>query len=455
MLNKIVRINEKEYVKVDLLELKQKGKSIYIGKISAPQMLEIYTVRPAKYDIEKNSSLARTFPSESDYYSHLVEQNKVTISDKDFQRKYSDSRVGEISKFLESEDYAFFPNTIIANCDLVNDLESFDPERFPDIASLSQFEYLPEQLSFFSKSEEKCEIFIPFTSDSLLIIDGQHRLEGLKKADNNKLGEYELLVAFILGYDRSVIAQQFYTINHEQKPVNKSLLYHLMGEFSTDLDELTFSHKIVKALNEVESSPFFQRIKMLGTAPSDMSSGQKQQLSISLAFLIDALIKTVSKSTSGLYQPIFRYYFLNESYQVEILKFLLNYFNAVKELIPDWTVPSNNLVSKGMGVGALIRIMQLLVPKMLVEDWGNDESKIKECTKDYLKEKLKGLENVDFSKEGPFGRSGSAGSLNKIKEDIVSNLEWIDEGDYNSFVEDYKSSEGILEEYKKWYSKKV
>ncbi len=447
------RIHNREYLHIKLLEINQKDKLFYVGKILAKDMLSIYTVRPATYDIEKNASIANSFPNEDEYLGYLTINNAV--SEKDFQRKYSEVRVNEISRFLNNQEYAFFPNTIISNCDLINDLELFDISEDDGIETFKNLNSVPSHLSFFYKENNESFLLIPQIKNSLLIIDGQHRLEGLKKASVDVQNNYELLVAFILGYDRSVIAQQFYTINYEQKPVNKSLLYHLMGEFSDNLDELTFMHKVVKALNELNYSPFFKRVKMLGSTPQKYDLNDKKLLSISLAFLIDALIKTISiKSNGGLYQPIFRYYFNKEIYRIEIIKVLINYFSAVSKLIPEWNDPSNSLISKGMGVGALLKVLQIIFPIICEKEWNYDPEKIETLTENVFIKYLDGIQNVDFNKSGKFGGIGSAGSINKIKEEVILNLNIL--GVYHNFKDFeqfYKQS--TLLKYKNWLSKHI
>jgi hypothetical protein len=67
------------YIKIDLIDVTQKGKTFFVGKIKALDLLKIYTVRPAIYDVEKNSSLAKIYPSERDYYDDLIKTNKKTI----------------------------------------------------------------------------------------------------------------------------------------------------------------------------------------------------------------------------------------------------------------------------------------------------------------------------------------------------------------------------------------
>lgn len=441
------------YIKIDLIDVTQKGKTFFVGKIKALDLLKIYTVRPAIYDVEKNSSLAKIYPSERDYYDDLIKTNKKTISDKDFQRKYSEDRVAGVKRFLNEEEYALFPNTIIANCELINDVEDFQITEDSTLEELENLKNIPNNLSFLRRNIEKTySLFIPNREKSVLVIDGQHRLEGLKRSNNSVKQNYELLVAFIIGFDRSVIAQQFYTINYEQKPVNRSLLYHLMGEFSTNLDELSFMHKVIKALNELQISPFYKRIKMLGVTSKELNKDDRKLQSISLAFLLDSLSRSISKKlNSGIYQPIFRFYYLNENYHVEIIKLLMKYFNAIKEKSIGWSDPSNSIISKGMGVGALIKVLYLIFPIIFVGEWKMNPSKIREIEKDDFFKYLEGIENIDFTKNGPFGGVGSGGSVNKIKEKVIEELRYFSDGlSYNEFEENLKKEKGVMDQYKQW-----
>jgi DGQHR domain-containing protein len=379
--------------------------------------------------------------------------SKKTISDKDFQRKYSEDRVAGVKRFLNEEEYALFPNTIIANCELINDVEDFQITEDSTLEELENLKNIPNNLSFLRRNIEKTySLFIPNREKSVLVIDGQHRLEGLKRSNNSVKQNYELLVAFIIGFDRSVIAQQFYTINYEQKPVNRSLLYHLMGEFSTNLDELSFMHKVIKALNELQISPFYKRIKMLGVTSKELNKDDRKLQSISLAFLLDSLSRSISKKlNSGIYQPIFRFYYLNENYHVEIIKLLMKYFNAIKEKSIGWSDPSNSIISKGMGVGALIKVLYLIFPIIFVGEWKMNPSKIREIEKDDFFKYLEGIENIDFTKNGPFGGVGSGGSVNKIKEKVIEELRYFSDGlSYNEFEENLKKEKGVMDQYKQW-----
>ena len=451
MKTKIININGKPYLKIELIKVQQKEKYWFLGKMTAQYLIETYIVRPAKYDIKTHTQLAKKFNDDSEYYNHLITIDEENLKKKDFQREASKERLGQIKKFIEGQEYAFFPNTIIATCELVNDLNDVDIDENSTLADFEKVNVDIDHLSFYYYENDTPYIIVPKESDSILVIDGQHRLNGLKEVDDKIKENYELLIAFIIDVDRSVIAKQFYTINYEQKPVNKSLLYQLTGEFSQDINELTFLHNLVKILNELDKSPFHNRIKMLGVNPPGSTPEIKQKLSVSQAFLIDWLMKTISKgSINSMYSPIFLFYYNRKDKHIEIIRFIIRFFNAVRNLKNDWDKPSESLLSKGMGVGALIRIMPLLFVKIFVEEYDLDPEKIIKIEESIIQDKLEGIQNVDFGKNGPFGRTGSAGSINKIKESLIENIEYFSCNNYTEFEEEYKKSGGCLEKYKKW-----
>jgi len=432
-----------DHIELTVHPVNQNGATFYIGKLSAQLLLEIYTVRPTKYDLHKHTEFAKTFDDDKAYYDSLIEVDKNSIEKKDFQRTYDPNRINKIANFLNEEKYPFFPNTIISN-------DYFHISTLQDFYNCKE---KPNHLAFLD--EENNILSIPKTSDSLLVIDGQHRLKGLENANDNVKDNYEVVLAFILGVGRSIVAKQFYTINYEQKSVNKSLLYHLTGEFSTEIDEISFLHNVVRALNELEKSPFHRRVKMLGSNPKDATQEEKQLLSISQAFLIDALMKTISKNALGsLYIPIFLAHFKKKEYQVEVVRFLIKYFDVVKFINKGWDEPTNSLVSKGMGVGALLKVLQLIFPIIFLKEINTYELSL--IKNDIITKYLKGFENVDLTKEGPYGGVGSGGSINKIKSYIIENLEYLkDLLNYKTYDEFIKESENYRSEFNKWLKKSI
>lgn len=420
-------VNNEEYFKMELEEFKQKSNSFYLAKVKAVDFLKIFTVRPAEYDLNKHTSLATSFPDESAYYEYLITEDNLRINQKDFQREPDQSRISKIQKFISEEEYAFFPNTIISNCELINDLENFSLDENSSEEEFFNTFNKPSSISFFKRIDDKCYLYVPKKPNTILVIDGQHRLEGLQKASLEVQENYDLIIAFIIGFDRSVIAKQFYTINYEQKSVNKSLLYQLTGEFSHELDEITFLHNSVKLLNELPTSPFYGRVKMLGKTPRNSTQEQKDKLSISQAFLIDSNVRLISKNAIGTSMPpIFLKYYLNKNEHVYIIQIIGRFFKAIENLKPEWNLPKQSIISKGIGVTALIRVLNILFPIIFVKEMNQKWENVEFLKVQNFQVLLKGLENVDFSSNGPYGKSGSGGSISKIKNDILSKLEYID-----------------------------
>ncbi|MBL1147149.1 MAG: DGQHR domain-containing protein [Pseudomonadota bacterium] len=433
----------KEYLLLDVEPIYQKSKVFYLAKMKAKDLVEMFTVSPTQYDIDKNKALASSFVSDADYYQDLVEKlEKRTPRNDDrntgFQRELRKDRAKAINKYLAEEEYPFFPNTIIASCELINDIEEAGLNTSSGIGDFESLENRPDRLGFLYKDDgEHYRLLLPKMKGAVLVIDGQHRLEGLRLwLDNEQNADgYNVLVSFIVGYDRSVIAKQFYTINYEQKSVNKSLLLHLTAEFSQDLDEVTFLHNLVKILNEHEDSPFLGRIKMLGVTPEEARGDERYLYSVSQAFLIEHMKRFIDKKfiDSKAYTPIFLYYFQHRNMHIDIIRFLSRYFLAIKELKSDWNDPQNSILSKGMGIGAFLVALHTIFPIIFVNDLGRDPNKIGEVSVDYFKNVLSGIENVNFTRSGDFTGVGSSGTVTKIKNAILDEIGYRDNGEVEEF----------------------
>lgn len=417
-----IKFKELFFLRIELESITQKRKTFYVGKVEVLDIMDLFTVRPAEYDLTKHQSLSEIYEGEDEYYSFLINVDKENLQDKNFQREPDGGRLNEVASYINNEEYAFFPNTIIVTCDLINDLDIFNislENTFDDFINIPD---RPRNLSFLTLEANNYVLYMPCVKQSMLVIDGQHRLRGLAKVDNQITQNYELLLSFIIGYDRSVIAKQFYTVNYYQKPVNKSLLYQLTGEFTKEVDEFTFLHYVVKILNELENSPFYSRIKMLGKAPKNSTPEERRKYSVSQAFLVDSLLITISKNnTTSIYLPIFYPLFINETLQPETIRILARFFNAVKKIRPDWERPFDSIISKGMGVGALIKVLQLIFPVIFQEKLNHSFDNLPNLKVADFEYYLKGIEKVDLKE---FSGVGSAGSVNKIKQKIIDNLEF-------------------------------
>lgn len=147
------------------------------------------------------------------------------------------------------------------------------------------------------------------------ILDGQHRVLGLRQTDESVLASYDLLVVFVFDIDPYAEATIFATINGNQKQVSKSLMYDLF-ELNPGRSIEKTCHEIVRSLNDDEHSPFFQRIKLLGK-----KMGEKETLS--QAAFIDQVKRQV-KDEKG---PLFPFYKSGEDWAIR--KVVSNCFSAI------------------------------------------------------------------------------------------------------------------------------
>lgn len=417
------------YLLVDVIPVSQKSKEFYLGKIKASDLVEIFSVSPTLYDTKKNISLSESFVSDADYYKHISHDAKEPDENQGAQRLFKQHRAKEIRKFLETEDYPFFPNTIVASCNLINDIGESDLDISSQYEDFEKLPKKPDLLSFIYQDQAtgQFKLLIPKKKEAVLVIDGQHRLKGLQLCSPEYQENYDVLVSFIIGYDRSVVAQQFYTINYEQKAVNRSLLLHLTGEFGQGSEEIIFLHNVVKLLNEHSSSPFQKRIKMLGIAPPDLTPNERKPFSVSQALMIDHMERFIDRRliASRSYLPIFLYYFQNENHRINIIRFIIKYFSAIREMKNDWEDPQNSVLSKSVGVGAFLVALHTIFPIMFVRnDWESNPDKFEEVDVNIFKEILKGIENIDFTRSGDIAGDSSLGTVSKIKKVILETINY-------------------------------
>lgn len=111
------------------------------------------------------------------------------------------------------------------------------------------------------------KLTVPIVPSASQVIDGQHRLEGLREAmkDKDKIGEQEILVTFCIGLLTKEAALIFVNINSEQKPVPKSLIYDLFGEMEEDTNHaINRAKDIADDLNDNKESAYYGAIKFPG-----------------------------------------------------------------------------------------------------------------------------------------------------------------------------------------------
>jgi hypothetical protein len=179
------------------------------------------------------------------------------------QRKLDPYRIKSIAEFCKTKN-AMFPTPII----------------------------LSASSDYFKINAEESTLAIPEIGEEenkfCSIVDGQHRLEGLK--ESGVIEKFELLVSFVFDTDPSRDAFLFSTINGNQKPVSRSLIYDLYGLSRSRTVEKT-CNKVMRSLNGEDNtrSELSGKIKMLGYKDEFSQNGI-----VSQAAMIKNLMKLIT-----------------------------------------------------------------------------------------------------------------------------------------------------------------
>lgn len=209
---------------------------------------------------------------------------RTPYNDTGIQRRLNNERVKEIAKYCEKKT-AMFPTPIILSGDSnYFVLYSEDEEVCKD-----DIKYQNLDSGYMEIKEEK----IIHDGKYLSIVDGQHRLAGIERSGFES--DFDLLVMFVFDTEAYQDADIFSVINRNQKQVSKSLVYDLYG-LTDNLTVEKFAHEIVKALNSVQFSLMYSRIKMLGFKTDNFDEkGKKIKQYVSQAALVDELIPMISR----------------------------------------------------------------------------------------------------------------------------------------------------------------
>jgi DNA sulfur modification protein DndB len=113
-------------------------------------------------------------------------------------------------------------------------------------------------------------LVLPLMERSAQLIDGQHRIAGLKAAmeERPEIGDLQIPTAIYERLSTKECADIFLSINTEQKPVARTLVFDLYGIADEHLVDpaAARARDIVMALHEDEDSPYRDQIKLPGSA---------------------------------------------------------------------------------------------------------------------------------------------------------------------------------------------
>lgn len=329
---------------------------------------------------------------ESDILVRITKTVRRNSSD-GIQRELSGKRAKEISQYCEDPDAAF-PTPIILAVTEENIKSISEIEGTKDIYTIT--------------FDDNCAF--------AEILDGQHRVEGIKLA---RAFQTDLPVVLMFDLTEEEKAYVFSTINSTQTKVDKSLIYDLF-DLNQGRSPYKTCHEIARIMNSDSASPFFGRLKMLGKKSSPDAI-------LSQGTFVNYLCKLISnspqedminlKKNRGLKESghlVLRSYFIEERDDV-ILKLLTNYFSAVAEVFSEeWSNTSKYILSKTTGYGALMKVfpyfyekgveMRSLSRKFFVGEFINVKSMLQ----------AKGIELT--SKDIPSGEQGQSFLARLIKQ---------------------------------------
>jgi DGQHR domain-containing protein len=261
------------------------------------------------------------------------------------QRQLNTSREKDIGKYVNLVD-ATFPNSIILSI-------SSEHAKF---------------------NSETHIMSIQYKDDVAKVLDGQHRIAGLRhfKKPGTK---FQVVVSIYIDMDLEDQAIVFSTINKEQKNVSNSLVADLFA-FAKSRSPQKTAHNVARALNSKEGSPFYRKIKILGSA------FHKESETITQDTFVKNLIKYISKDAQAdrdfykrnsnnsktlplveggeLDKYFLRNLFIEDDSDLNIAQIVYNYFSAVERKWPvAWSeLQPNIILNRSTGFIALMRFFR-------------------------------------------------------------------------------------------------
>lgn len=335
-----------------VLKVEQPIGTFYIASVKARELVEI-----------SYSDVRRLAEDQRDLEKYLG-----------IQRPVSPKRIKDIKKYIQGSD-ATFPTSVILAID----------ER------CAEFNEGTGRLTLraYEPSEDIGDEAIPYERIAK-VIDGQHRIAAFMDDERNWSFDFadesfDINVSIFVGADVSEQANIFATVNLAQTKVNKSLVYDLTELANTSSPYKT-CHNVAVALDEEPTSPFYERIKRLGTATPDRIKEPLTQASF-----VESLVKFISPdpvqdrndllagrklktaSLLDLKKFPFRNLFIDER-EIDIAEIIYNYFTAVQEKWPDsWRAVerTGNLLPRSNAFKAfMIYLRENAYPELARDDFG-------------------------------------------------------------------------------------
>lgn len=403
-------------------------------------LLGVFSIKQIRNFTRYTERLIVGFDEISEEDRAIEDENQISPNyNSQIQRKTNNAKIERIADFLITDPNSMFPtNIVIAIPQQVIDSMTEDEDGNTKII-LNKI--VKEELQ-----KSNGDVF-------LTIIDGQHRIKGIERAIErlndeitnskdllvikkqtsilNRLLDLELIVTFFIDPILEYQAMIFSTINKTQTKVPENLVYSLFGLSSQDTPQKT-SLEVVLALNGIEKSPFYNRIKLVG---GNYKRGEL--IPLSQATMVKSILFKICKNqreseidrtkgrnlvkNSNNSLP-FRNYYINNNDKM-IVRILYSFFSAVKDVfvnskgIPYWNMDDNiptNVLQTNVGYQALMKLLTDLLVIMK-----EDESDKKEKYVIHLSK----VKNINWEDDGEEKRYPfTSKSINVLYNDLKSEI---------------------------------
>lgn len=296
------------------------------------------------------------------------------------QRQLIPKKVKQITAYLKSKE-ATFPNSIILNVDKHHII-----------------------------SANEGSLILVDDENTFTIIDGQHRLEGLK---NSEIDNFDVVLSIFVDLELNEQSRVFVTINTEQTKIDPSfgLYQELNDPFYTPRKMVV---KLTELFNYDKNSPWHKMIKLVGKKDilstdgilslsafanpiidliyDDSQFHELRNLVLQDYNMINGInteeissIKLNRINFDSIKKNLLWDYYVDQNEKM-LYKVLFNYFYAVKDIFKkDWS-NKDSLLNKTTGYNALIKLFSKVYLR------GYDEG---DYTQDYFENTLKPLKKLD------------------------------------------------------------
>lgn len=261
------------------------------------------------------------------------------------------------------------------------------------------------------------------------VVDGQHRLEGLKLAAAKSEHLLDFPISVVIAHQMTETEKmlQFVTVNTKQKAVDKGVVQHITARFTQMLDVEHLPYlpdwlrreaekggddrglRIVKRLNSDKSSPWHGRIQL-----ADEPKSSRHTITQS------TFVATLKKTVLNRYHP-FNLTLVGSEKKLAVL---INFWKAVDDIFVGGTTDENgkaaSVAYKSNGLEFFLSILHAVI-NVLSRNWNFTVDSITKCIRnaeDYLSPQAAPAMAPDFWKPGGLASGMNRAGISQLAADF-------------------------------------